>query len=153
MRISGCFLLRPNTAQALACFDDGKFCRGIQQGECIRSGLAGAALLVTVLCCFRWNNGHGLPTRCNGLFFNPKGIASFSPALARCREGLRRVASRKRKTLKGFHINDLRRRYNPFRVCDFFVLSPWVAPSPAFAALRRGKSQPRADRFNPFGIA
>ena len=36
----------------------------------------------------------GLPISCNGLFFNPKGIVSLSPALARFREGLRWVATR-----------------------------------------------------------
>ncbi|MGD0413321.1 MAG: hypothetical protein ABSC18_16640, partial [Verrucomicrobiota bacterium] len=36
-----------------------------------------------------------------GLFFNPKGIGSFSPALARCREGLRWLAMRMPHTLKG----------------------------------------------------
>ena len=47
----------------------------------------------TVLRRFRWNNEHGVPTWCENHFFNPKGIASFSPALARFREGLRRVAN------------------------------------------------------------
>jgi hypothetical protein len=39
--------------------------------------------------------------------FNPKGIVSLSPALARFREGLRWVAKRNVATLKGLRINDL----------------------------------------------
>ena len=35
----------------------------------------------------------GFQPGAKGRFFNPKGIASFSPALARFKEGLRRVAN------------------------------------------------------------
>jgi hypothetical protein len=38
------------------------------------------------------------------LLFNPKGIASFSPRLARFREGLPWVAAFKSTTLKGLNI-------------------------------------------------
>ncbi len=62
-----------------------------------------------VLRWFRCNNSSRFLTWRNGLFFNPKGIGSFSPALARLREGLRWVAKRKATTLKGLHINDLGR--------------------------------------------
>ena len=40
-----------------------------------------------------------------------------------------------------------------FQSCDFSIFAPRVALCPAFAALRRGKSQPWAECFNPFGIA
>ena len=69
---------------------------------------------------------------CNGLFFNPKGIGSFSPALDRFREGLRWVAVRRVTTLKGLHINDLWKRYNPFRVWESCLLDPgWLVPPPS----------------------
>jgi hypothetical protein len=48
-----------------------------------------------------------LPTWRNGLFCNPEGIASLSPALARLREGLRWVVVSNVHTLKGLHIKDL----------------------------------------------
>ena len=40
-----------------------------------------------------------------------------------------------------------------FQSSDFSIFAPRVAPCPAFAALRRDKSQPWAECFNPFGIA
>jgi len=95
-----------------------------------------------VLLCLQWNRKSGFPTWRNHLFFNPKGIASLSPALARFPEGLRWVAIGGRNTLKGFHVSVLHRD----ETLSGFVISPsrspWVARS----------SQPRADRFNPFGI-
>jgi hypothetical protein len=66
----------------------------------------------------------GLPIWFDGLFFNPKGIVSFSPALVRFREGLRWVDRRKVTPLKGLHINDLWKKYNPFRVYDSSLLHP-----------------------------
>ena len=50
----------------------------------------------------------GLSTWCYGLFFNPKGIGSFSPALARFRERPNAgLPQGKVPTLKGLHINGL----------------------------------------------
>ena len=40
----------------------------------------------------------------------------------------------------------------PIQGCCFSVISPRIAPAPAFASLRRGKSQPWAGGFNPVGI-
>jgi hypothetical protein len=50
---------------------------------------------------FRWDIEHGLPTWRDGLFFNPKGLASFSPALARFRESLHRVANKEDHNAEG----------------------------------------------------
>ena len=48
----------------------------------------------------------------------------------------------------------LRKKIQPFQGRESYGRSPRVARSPAFATLRRGKSQHRcwAKRFNPFGI-
>jgi len=46
----------------------------------------------------------------------------------------------------------LTKRIQPFQGRNFPASKPRVARSPAFAALRRGKSQPWAASFNPFGI-
>jgi hypothetical protein len=46
----------------------------------------------------------------------------------------------------------LTKQIQPFQGCHFSVFSPRVARSPACATLRRGKSQPWAESFNPVGI-
>jgi hypothetical protein len=79
--------------------------------------------------------------RCLGSWFNPKGIASFSPRLARPWEGLPGVAACREPTLQGLNTGVSPERFNPFRVAVFPVF-PWAARS----------LQPRADRCNPFGI-
>ena len=84
----------------------------------------------------------GLLTWSNGLFFNPKGIGSSSPALARFIEGQRWVAQRKGFNPERVAYQRLMKEIQLFQSCDFPVNSPWVARS----------AQPRADRFNPFGI-
>jgi hypothetical protein len=84
----------------------------------------------------------GLPTWSNGLFFNPKGIGSSSPALARFIEGQRWVAQRKGFNPERVAYQRLMKEIQLFQSCDFPVNSPWVARS----------AQPRAERFNPFGI-
>ena len=74
---------------------------------------------------------------------NPKGIGSFSPALARFRERPNAgVATREGSNPERVAYQRLMKVIQLFQSCDFPVNSPWVARS----------AQPRADRFNPFGI-
>src|SRR5580692_8514001 len=70
-----------------------------------------------------------MPSKCfRHARFNPKGIASFSPRLARLREGLPWV-------IADIGHNPERRcipapsehRYNLFQGCGFFGCKPWVA--------------------------
>jgi hypothetical protein len=92
----------------------------------------------------QWNRKSGLPTWCNNLLFNAKGIASLSPALARFPEGLRWVAIGGSNTLKGLQANGLHRD----ETVSGFVISPsrppWVASAFAQAPADRRSSQPRA---------
>jgi hypothetical protein len=62
--------------------------------------------------------------------------------LARFREGLRWVATRKGSNPERVAYQRLMKEIQLFQSCDYPVIPPWVARS----------AQPRADRFNPFGI-
>jgi hypothetical protein len=64
---------------------------------------------------------------CKAPVANPKGIASFSPALARFGEGLRWVATRKATTLKGLHVIHQDLIFNPFRVATIVWDDPGLA--------------------------
>jgi hypothetical protein len=75
-------------------------------------------------------------------FVNPKGIASFSPGLARFREGLPWVDAFKSHNPEGVEYQRLKEQIQPLQGCDFFLFSPRVA---------RG-AQPWAEGFNPVGI-
>ena len=81
--------------------------------------------------------------RCQNPLANPKGIASFSPGLARVREGLPWVVSFKFYNPERVESQRLTKQIQPLQGCDFFLFSPRVA---------RG-AQPWANRFNPVGIA
>jgi hypothetical protein len=83
---------------------------------------------------------------------NPKGIASFSPGLARFREGLPWMEAIKFHNPERVEYQRLVKQIQPLQGCGFSLFSPRVARGPAFAALRRGKSQPWAESFNPVGI-
>jgi len=71
-----------------------------------------------------------------------KGLKSFSPGLARFREGLPWVVPFNITTLEGLNLQSLGRQIQPLQGCNFSVFSPRVA---------RG-AQPWAERCNPFGI-
>ena len=84
---------------------------------------------------------------CSSMFrmapsFNPEGIASFSPGLARFREGLPWVTAFKIHNPERVEYQALTKQIQPFQGCDFSVFSPRVARS----------SQPWAESFNPVGI-
>ena len=92
--------------------------------------------------CFQWNNRCGPPACCHRLFFNPEGIGSLSPGLARFREGLPWVATVGLHNPERVASHALTRAIQPLQGCAESIFSPRVARS----------SQPWADRFNPFGI-
>jgi hypothetical protein len=75
-------------------------------------------------------------------FFNPERIVSFSPGLARFREGLPWVMALKRNNPEGVEYQLVMTWMKPFQGSDFPVFSPRVARS----------SQPWAESFNPVGI-
>ncbi len=75
-------------------------------------------------------------------FVNPKGIASFSPGLARFREGLPWVAAFTFHNPERVEYQRLMKQIQPLQGCDFSLGSPRVARS----------SQPWAECFNPVGI-
>ena len=104
--------------------------------------LRGSRTVIVVPRRFQWNSRSGLPTWGSGLFYNPKGIGSFSPALARFIEGLRWVATREDSNPERVVYQRLMRKIQLFQSCYFPVIAPRVARS----------AQPWADRFNPFGI-
>jgi hypothetical protein len=89
---------------------------------------------------FQWKAGRCLWRR--HWFFNPKGIASFSPGSARFREGLPWVAAFNFHNPEGVEYQRLIKQIQPLQGCDFFLFSPRVA---------RG-AQPWAECFNPVGI-
>src|SRR5208337_1354395 len=72
--------------------------------------------------------------------FNPEGIGSFSPGLARFREGLPWVAAFKVINPERVEYQPLTNQIQPFQGCDYSVLSPRVARS----------SQPWAERLQSF---
>src|SRR5208282_5833314 len=76
-------------------------------------------------------------------FFNPERIASFSPGLARFREGLPWVAVFTFHNPERVEHQALTKQIQPFQGCDFSVFSPRVARA----------SQPWVESFNPVGIA
>jgi hypothetical protein len=102
--------------------------------------------------CFQWNPDALFIKALNEPSANPEGIESLSPGLARFREGLPWVKSFPWINPEGVAYQVLRKQIQPFQGRDWSEFSPRVARSPAFASLRRGKSQPWAERFNPFGI-
>jgi hypothetical protein len=59
--------------------------------------------------------------------FNPERIESFSPGLARFREGLPWVMSLKSCNPEGVEYQGLTKRIQPLQGCDFFLFSPRVA--------------------------
>ena len=75
-------------------------------------------------------------------FVNPNGIASFSPGLARVREGLPWVAAFTFHNPERVEYQRLMKQIQPLQGCDFSRCSPRVARS----------SQPWAECFNPVGI-
>jgi len=77
--------------------------------------------------------------------FNPERIGSFSPGLARFREGPPWVVAFNRHNPARVASQSVRRQIQPLQGCAFFVFSPRVARCPAFAALRRGNDP----SFNP----
>jgi hypothetical protein len=74
--------------------------------------------------------------------FNPERIVSFSPGLARFREGLPWVTAFKVHNPERVEYQTLTKQIQPFQGCDFSVFSPRVARA----------SQPWAKSFNPVGI-
>ena len=76
------------------------------------------------------------------LNFNPEGIGSFSPGLARFREGLPWVAMVEFHNPERVESPVLLKQIQPFQGWDFSLFSPRVARS----------SQPWAESFNPVGI-
>jgi hypothetical protein len=91
---------------------------------------------------FRWNYKWLFSTACPGAFFNPKGIASFSPGLARFRESLPWVAANNSINPERVEYQSLMKKVQPFQRCDFSRSLPRVARS----------SQPWAESGNPVGI-
>ncbi len=75
-------------------------------------------------------------------FVNPNGIASFSPGLARVREGLPWVAAFTFHNPGRVEYQRLMKQIQPLQGCDFSRCSLRVARS----------SQPWAECFNPVGI-
>jgi len=75
-------------------------------------------------------------------FVNPNGIASFSPRLARFREGVPWVVSFKFRNPEWVEYQRLTKQIQPLQGCGFFLFSPRVARS----------SQPWSESFNPVGI-
>jgi hypothetical protein len=84
----------------------------------------------------------GSSMSCENPFVNPKGIASFSPGLARFREGLPWVVSFKFQNPEGVEYQRLATQSQPLQGCDFSL------PSPRVARL----ALPWAESFNPVGI-
>ena len=74
--------------------------------------------------------------------FNPEGIESFSPRLARLGEGLPWVGCRRRLNPEGVAYQRLGKHHSTLSGLRFLFRLPWVARS----------SQPRADGCNPVGI-
>ncbi len=99
-------------------------------------------IIYQILPGFRWKDRCRISTPCNGPFFNPEGIGSFSPGLARFREGLPWVGVVKIRNPERVEYQILMNQIQPFQGCDFSVFLPRVARS----------SQPWAERFNPVGI-
>ena len=79
---------------------------------------------------------------CKNHFINPKGIGSFSPGLARFREGLPWVAAFKFHNPERVEYQRFTKQIQPLQGCGFFLFSPRVA---------RG-AQPWAKSLNPVGI-
>jgi hypothetical protein len=87
--------------------------------------------------------GEGAIQSDQGPLFNPKGIASISPGLARVREGLPWVAANKIHNPARVESQPLMKPVQPMQGCAISLLSPRVARS----------SQPWAESFNPYGIS
>jgi len=74
--------------------------------------------------CFRWNGTRYFPRRPPRVCFNPNGIGSFSPRLARLGEGLPWVVADMDFNPEGVESQRLRSRSNPFRVVISVPLTP-----------------------------